>query len=33
LSLVSGKGPARILKKMIYGRSNRFFDSYHIGKT
>jgi hypothetical protein len=33
LSLVSGKGLARKLKKMIYGRSNRFFGSYRLGKT
>jgi hypothetical protein len=33
LSLVSGKGLARILKKMTCGRSNRFFGSYCIGKT
>jgi hypothetical protein len=33
LSLVSGKGLARILAKMTCGRSNQFFGSYHIGKT
>jgi hypothetical protein len=30
LSLVSEKGRARILKKMTYVRSNRFFGSYRI---
>jgi hypothetical protein len=33
LSLVRGKGRAKMLKKMTCGRSNRFFGSYHIGKT
>jgi hypothetical protein len=30
VALVSGKGLARILKKMTCGRSNRFFGSYRI---
>jgi hypothetical protein len=33
LSFVSRKGLAKTLKKMTYGRSNRFFGSYNIGKT
>jgi hypothetical protein len=33
LPLVSGKGLARILKKMTCGRSNQFFGSYCIAKT
>jgi hypothetical protein len=33
MSVVSGKGLARILKKMTCERSKRFFGSYRIGKT